>query len=56
MTTVVAADVGEDLIALMGDTMPIRRTEELVAHSKQRHVVGVMGNVSESVRHSDRGK
>ena len=56
MTTVVAADVGEDLVALAGNTMPIGHTEELVACSKRRHVVGVTGNVSKSVGHDNRGK
>ena len=54
--TIVTVDVGEDLIALAGNAMPIRRTEELVTHSEQRHVVGVTGNVSKSVEHGDRGK
>ena len=56
VTTVVASDVGEDLVALTGNAVPIRRTEELVARGKWRHVVGVAGNVSESVGHGDRGK
>ena len=56
MTTVVAVDVGENLVTLSGNTMPIGGMEELVARSKQRHVVGVAGNVSESVGHDDRGK
>ena len=56
MTTVVALDVGEDLVALVGNAVPIRCTEELVARGKRRHVVGVMGDVSESVGHGDRGK
>ena len=56
VTTVVAADVGEDLVALAGNTMPIGCTEELVTHSEWRHVVGVMGNVSKSVGHDNRGK
>ena len=45
-----------DLVALAGNAVPIRHTEELVACGKQRHVVGVTGDVSESVGHSDRGK
>ena len=56
MMTIVAADVGEHLVALMSDTMPIGHMEELVACGKRRHVVGVAGNVSESIGHSDRGK
>ena len=56
MMTVVAVDVGEDLVALAGNTVPIRCTEELVARGKWRHVVGVTGDVSESVGHGDRGK
>ena len=56
MMTIVAADVGEDLVALAGNTMPIRGTEELVAHGKWRHVVWVTSNVSKSVGHDDRGK
>ena len=31
VTTVVAADIGKDLVALAGNAVPIRRTEELVA-------------------------
>ena len=56
VTTVVAIDVGKDLVALVGNAVPIRRTEELVARGKRRHVVGVVGNISESVGHDDRGK
>ena len=56
MTAVVVADIGENLIALTDDAMPIGYMEELVACSKRRHIVGVTGNVSESVGHSDRGK
>ena len=56
MTTVVASNVGEDLVAITGNAVPIRRTEELVARSKRRHVVGVAGDISESVGHDDRGK
>ena len=56
VTTVVALDVGEDLVALMGNAMSIGCTEELVACGKWRHVVGVTGDVSESVGHDDKGK
>ena len=56
VTTVVALDVGEDLVAITGNTVPIGRAEELVARSKRRHVVGVAGNISESVGHGNRGK
>ena len=56
VTTVVTLDVSKDLVALAGDAMPIGRTEELVTHGKRRHVVGVAGDVSESVGHDDRGK
>ena len=56
MTTVVALNVGEDLVALAGNVVPIGRAEELVASGKRRHVVGVTGDVSKSVRHGDRGK
>ena len=56
MTTVVASNVGEDLVALAGNAVPIGRVEELVACGKRRHVVGVTGDVSKSVRHGDRGK
>ena len=56
VTTIVASDIGEDLVALTGNAMPIGRTEELIARGKQRHVVGVAGNISESVEHGDRGK
>ena len=54
--TIVAADVGEDLVALAGNAVPIRHTEELVAHGKWGHVVGVVGNISKSVGHDDKGK
>ena len=56
MTTVVAMDVGGDLVALTGNAVPIGRTEELVARGKRRHVVGVTSDISESVGHGDRGK
>ena len=56
MTTVVASDIGKDLVAVLGNAVPIGRTEELVARGKRRHVVGVAGNISESVGHDDRGK
>ena len=56
MTTVVASDIGEDLVAVMGNTMPIGRAEELVTCGKRRHVVGVAGDISEGVGHGDRGK
>ena len=54
--TVVTVDVGKDLITLAGNAMPIGCAEELVTRSKRRHVVGVVGNISESVGHDDRGK
>ena len=56
MMTVVASNVGENLVALVGNAVPIGRAEELVACGKRRHVVGVTGDISESVRHGDRGK
>ena len=56
MTTVVTSNIGENLVALAGNAVPIRRAEELIARSKRRHVVGVAGDVSKSVRHGDRGK
>ena len=56
VTTVVASNIGEDLVAVTGNVVPIGRAEELVARGKQRHVVGVTGDVSESVGHGDRGK
>ena len=56
MTTVVTSDVGEDLVALTGNAVPIGGTEELVTRGKWRHVVGVTGDVSVSVGHGDRGK
>ena len=56
VTTVVALDVGEDLVALVGNAVPIGRMEELVARGKWRHVVGVTGDISKSIRHGDRGK
>ena len=56
MTTIVASDIGEDLVAIAGNAVPIGRAEELVTCGKRRHVVGVTGNVSESVGHGDRGK
>ena len=56
MTTIVASDIGEDLVAIAGNAVPIGRAEELVTRGKRRHVVGVTGNVSESVGHGDRGK
>ena len=56
VTTVVASDIGKDLVAVMSDAMPIRRAEELVTCGKRRHVVGVTGDISESVGHGDRGK
>ena len=54
--TVVTSNIGEDLVAVTSNAVPIRRAEELVTHGKQRHVVGVAGNISESVGHDDRGK
>ena len=56
MTTVVASDIGEDLVAITGNAVPIGRAEELVACGKRRHVVGIAGDISESVGHGDRGK
>ena len=56
VTTVIAVDVGEDLVALAGNAVPIRHMEELVARGKWGHVVGVAGDISESVGHDDRGK
>ena len=56
MTTVVALDIGEDLVAVTSNAVPIGRAEELVARGKRRHVVGVTGDISESVGHGDRGK
>ena len=56
MTTIVAADIGEDLVAVTGNAVPIGRAEELVTRGKRRHVVGVTGNISESVGHGDKGK
>ena len=56
MTTIVAADIGEDLVAVTGNAVPIGRVEELVTRGKRRHVVGVTGDISESVGHGDRGK
>ena len=56
MTTVVALNIGEDLVALVGNAVPIGRMEELVARGKWRHVVGVTGDISKSIRHGDRGK
>ena len=56
MTTIVTSNIGEDLVALAGNAVPIRRAEELVARGKQRHVVGVASDISKSVRHGDRGK
>ena len=56
VTTVVASNVGEDLVALAGNAVPIGHTEKLVTRSKWRHVVGVAGDISESIGHDDRGK
>ena len=56
MMTVVASNVGEDLVAVTGNVVPIRHTEELVARGKRRHVVGVMGDISKSIGHDDKGK
>ena len=56
VTTVVASDIGEDLVAVMSNAVSIGRVEELVARGKRRHVVGVTGDISESVGHGDRGK
>ena len=56
VTTVVASDIGEDLVAVTSNAVPIGRAEELVTRGKRRHVVGVTGNISESVGHDDRGK
>ena len=56
MTTIVTPNIGEDLVALAGNAVPIGRVEELIARGKRRHVVGVVGDISKSVRHGDRGK
>ena len=56
MATIVTADVGEDLVTLTGNTVSIGHTEELVACGKWRHIVGVAGNISESIGHDDGGK
>ena len=56
MTAVVASDIGKDLVAITSNAVPIGRAEELVARGKRRHVVGVTGDISESVGHDDRGK
>ena len=56
MTTVVASNIGENLVALAGNAVPIGHVEELITRGKRRHVVGVAGDVSKSVRHGDRGK
>ena len=56
VTTVVASDVGENLVALAGNAVPIRHAKELVARSKRRHVVGVASDISKSVGHGGRGK
>ena len=56
MTTVVASDISKDLAAVTSNAVPIGRAEELVARSKRRHVVGVTGDIFESVGHGDRGK
>ena len=55
MTTVVASNVGENLVALVGNAVPIRCTEELVARGESRYVVGVVGDISESIGHDGRG-
>ena len=56
VTTIVASNIGENLVALAGNAMPIGCAEELVARGKRRHVVGVVSDISKSVRHGDRGK
>ena len=56
VTTVVTSNVGENLVALAGNAVPIRHTEKLVARGKRRHVVGVAGDISESIGHDGRGK
>ena len=56
VTTVVASNIGEDLVAVTGNAVPIGCMEELVTCGKRRHVVGVTGDISESVGHGDRGK
>ena len=56
VTTVVASDIGKDLVAVSGNAVPIGRAEELVARGKRRYVVGVTSDISESVGHDDRGK
>ena len=56
VTTVVASDVDENLVALAGNAVPIRRAKELVARGKRRHVVGVASDISKSIGHGSRGK
>ena len=51
MTTVVTSNVGENLVTITDNAMPIGRAEELVARGKRRYVVGVAGDISESVGH-----
>ena len=53
---VIVADVGEHLITLTSNGVPIRCVEELVTGSKQRHIVGAADKVSHSVGHGGRGK
>ena len=53
---IIVADVSEHLITPTSNGVPIRCVEELVTGSKQRHIVGVAGNISHSVGHGDRGK
>ena len=53
---VIVADVGEHLITLTSNGVPIRCVEEFVTGSKQRHIVGAADKVSHSVGHGGRGK
>ena len=52
----VIANIGEHLVTLMSNQVPIRHAEELVTGSEQRLVVGVVCNISHSVGHDNRGK
>ena len=48
MTTIAVADVGEHFITLASDTVPVGRAKELVTCGRQRHVVGVVSDISHS--------
>ena len=52
----IIANIGEHLVTLVSNQVPIRHAEELVTGSEQRLVVGVVCNISHSVGHDDRGK